>query len=58
MEQHIQDAAQKVMHDKNSEYFADHFTKHFTQKPIPQQCHEIMSFEIISTVNHIGLMKT
>ena len=58
MEQHFQDVAQKSMNDKNSDSFADHFAKHFTQKPSPQQCREIMSFEIIYTVNHVGSMKT
>ena len=38
-------------------YFSAHFTKNFTQKPSPQQCCEIMSFEIISTINPIGSMK-
>ena len=58
MEQHFQHVAQKVANDKNLDYFAAHFAKHFTQKPSPQQCREIMSFDIISTVNPIGSMKT
>ena len=58
MEQHFQDLAQKVIYDNNLEYFSDHFAKTFTQKPIPQQCCDIMSFGIISMVNPIGLMKT
>ena len=58
MEQHFQDAAQKFMHGKNLEYFTSHFAKSYTQKPIRQQCSEIISFEIISTVNPIGSMKT
>ena len=58
MEQHLQDVAQKVINGKNSDSFADHFSKHFTQKPSPQQCRKIMSLEIISTVNPIGSMKT
>ena len=32
MEQHFQDVAQKVANNKNSDSFAAHFTKHFTQK--------------------------
>ena len=32
LEQHFQDVAQKVANNKNSESFAAHFTKHFTQK--------------------------
>ena len=58
MEQHFHDVAQKVANNKNSEYFADHFAKQFTQKPSPQQCREIMSSDIMSTVNPIGSMKT
>ena len=58
MEQHFQDVAQKVANDKNSDSFAAHFAKHFTQKSSPQQCREIMSFGILSTVNPIGSMKT
>ena len=58
MEQHFQDLAQKVENNKNSEYFAAHFAKNFTQKPSPQECREIMSFDILSTVNPIGSMKT
>ena len=33
MEQYLQDVAQKVANDKNSESFAAHFAKYFTQKP-------------------------
>ena len=58
MEQHFQDVAQKVANNKNLDSFADHFAKHFTRKPSPQECREIMSFDIISTVNPIGSMKT
>ena len=58
MEQHFQDVAQEVANNKNSNSFAAHFAKHFTQKPSPQECREIMSFDIISTVNPIGSMKT
>ena len=58
MEQHFQDAAQKVANNKNSEYFAVHLAKHLTQKSNPQQCCEIMSCDIPSTVNPIGSMKT
>ena len=58
MEQHFQDVAQKVQHDKNSDTFAAHLNQHFDQKPNPQQCREIMKFEILSKLNHIGLIKT
>ena len=57
MEQHFQDVAQKVANDNNSDSFAAPFAKHFTQKPSPQQCREIMSFGIPSTVNPITSMK-
>ena len=50
--------AQKVQHDKNSDTFAAHFNQNFDQKPIPQQCREIMKFEILFKVNPIGSMKT
>ena len=46
------------MNDKNSDSFATHFAKHLTQKPSPEQCREIMYFNELSTVNHIGSMKT
>ena len=58
MEQHFKDVAQKVANNKNSESFAAHCAKHFTQKPSPQECRKIMSFNIPSTVNPIGSMKT
>ena len=58
MEQHFQDLAQKVTNIKNLDSFADHFAKYFTQKPSPQHCCEIMSFDILSTVNPTGSMKT
>ena len=32
MEQHFQDVAQKVHHDKNSDTFGAHFAQHFDQK--------------------------
>ena len=54
MEQHFQDVAQKAMHNKNLDYFAAHFAKHFIQNPIPQQYRKIMSFGIFYTVNSIG----
>ena len=58
MEQHFQDVGQKVLNDSKSESFATHFAKQFTPKPSPQKCRGIMSFDILSTVNHIGSMKT
>ena len=58
MEQHFQDVAQKVANNKNLDSFAAHFAKHFTQKPSPQECREIPSFDILSTINPIGSMKT
>ena len=58
MEEHFQDVAQKVVKNKNSESFAAHFAENFMQKPSPQQCRKIMSFDIISTVNPIDSMKT
>ena len=33
MEQHFQDAAQKVQHENNSVTFAAHFGENFFQKP-------------------------
>ena len=58
MEQHFQDVAQKVANNKNSDSFAAHFAKHFTQQPSPQDYCKIMSFGILSTVNPIGSTKT
>ena len=58
MEQHFQDAAQKVQQDKNSDTSADHFAQHFNQKLTPQQFCEIMKIEILSKVNPIRSMKT
>ena len=57
-EQHFQDVAQKFANNKNLDYFAAPFAKKFTQKPSPQECSEIMSFDILSTVNPMGSMKT
>ena len=42
----------------NSNTFAVHFAQYFNQKPPQQQCHEIMTFKILSTVNTIGLLNT
>ena len=58
MEQHFQDVAKKVVNNNNSDSFAAHLAKHFMQKPSPQECREIRSFDILSTVNPIGSMKT
>ena len=58
VEQHFQDVAQKVIHDKNLDSFDDHFAIHFTQKPSLQQCYEIMSFEILYKVNPISSIET
>ena len=43
-----------IANNKNPDSFADHFAKHFTEKSSPQECREIMSFDILSTVNPIG----
>ena len=56
MKQHFQDVAQKVTNDKNSDSFAAHFARKFTQKPSPQQCRKIMSFDILYMVTPIGSM--
>ena len=58
MEQNFQYLAQNIMHNNNLDSFAAHFAKTLTQKPSPQQCYNIMSFEILSIVNPIGSMKT
>ena len=58
MEQHSEDVAQKVQHNKNLDTFAAHFAQHFDQKPTPQQFIEIIKFETLSKVNPIGSMKT
>ena len=58
MEQHFQDVAQKVQHNKNSDTFVAHFNQHFNQKPTRQQCREITEFEILSKINPIESMKT
>ena len=47
----------QIQHD-NDALVLDFMVELFTQKPSPQQCREIMSSDIISTVNHIGSMKT
>ena len=53
MEQHFQDEAQKLHHDKNSVTYAAHFDQHFDQNLTPQQCCEITKLEILSKVNPI-----
>ena len=58
MGQHFQDVPPKVINNNSSDSFASNFAKHFKQKPSPQQCQEIMSFDILAMVNHIGSMKT
>ena len=50
--------AQKAANNNNSDSFAAHFAKHFTQKLGPQECREIMSFDILYTVNPIDSIKT
>ena len=57
-EQQFQDVDQKLQYDKKSDTSTAHFAQHFDQKPTPQQCHEIMKFETLSTLNYIRLMKT
>ena len=57
-EKDFKDVSQKVLNDKNSESVAVHFSKTFTQKPSPQQCRKIVSFDILSIVNPIASMKT
>ena len=56
MEQHFKYVAQKVHYNKNPDTFD--FAQHFNKNPTPQQCCEIMSLIIISTLNPIQLMKT
>ena len=58
MEQNFQGVSQKLQHNKCFDTFAAHFAQHFDQKPTPQQCREIMKFEILSKVNPIWPMKT
>ena len=58
MKQHFQNVARKVANNENSDSFETQIPKHFTQDPSPQQCLQIMSFGILSTVNPIGSMKT
>ena len=58
MEQHFQDVAQKVENIKHMDSFTAHFAKHFMLKPSPQGCRKFRSFDIISTVNPKGSMKT
>ena len=57
MEEHFQEVAQRVHHDKNSDTFVAHYAQPFDQKPTPQQYREIMKFNIFSTVNPIGMIK-
>ena len=58
MEEHLQDVAPKILNDKDQDSFNAQLATKFTQKPSPQQCHNIMSFKIIYTVNTIGSTKT
>ena len=58
MEQHSEDVAQKVHHDRDFDTFVAHLAQHFDQKPTPQQCCETMKLEILSKVNPIRSMKT
>ena len=54
----FQDFSQKVMCNKKSDKFVDHFAHNFGQKPTPQQCHEIRTFVTLSMVNPISLINT
>ena len=58
MGQHFQDVSQKLQYNKKLDTFADHFTQHFDQKLTPQQCREIIKFNILATVNSTRSMKT
>ena len=58
MEQHYQNIDQKLQHNNDLEYFAAHFVQQFTTKTSPKQYFTINSFEIISRVNPIDLVKT
>ena len=57
MEQNFQDLDQKIQYYKNPDIFASHFAQYFNQKIPPQQCREIIKFEIIYTVSPIGSIK-
>ena len=48
--------AQKVQNDTNLDTFAAHFAQHFNRNPTPEQCREIISYVIISTLNTTGSM--
>ena len=58
MVEHFWDVEQKVMDDSNSESFAAHIAKHFTQKPSPQQFSHITYFKIPPMVSPIYSMKS
>ena len=55
MEQHLQDVDQQVKYNKYSDTVAAHLTWNF-EKLNPQQCREIMIFEIISTLKYISFV--
>ena len=50
--------AQKVQYNKHLNTFAAHFTQNVDKKKTPKQFHDIMKFEMVSTVNLIRYMKT
>ena len=58
MNAHFNDVQKLVQDGKLSDTFACHFAQHFSQKPSPQQQRNIMKFEVLSSVNPIGAMKT
>ena len=45
------------MNNKNSDSLTKHCCKKITQIPSTQPCRDIMSFEIMFTVNPIGSIK-
>ena len=58
IEQKYQDVTGKVKYDEKSDSIAAHFSQHFTKKNTsPQQYRKIMVFDILFTVNPIGLVK-
>ena len=57
MQKHLQEVPKTVLYNNNLDYFAAHFDEHLTPKPTPQKGFKITYFEIISTLNPIGLIK-
>jgi hypothetical protein len=58
MDGHYNDIRNLINKDKKSDSFANHFAKHFSTAPKPQEIREILNMKILWQGNPISLMKS